>query len=789
MKKKFNLKFNVYFIDFILGLVLISFILIEKLYLQEKINHCFYKNLPETSIFFEILLPTTITIISISLSLCKEKIYGATLNDINRIRGPWHYSFLHSAIIMCIIILLFGILEIVDAKFSIYLLSLISFIYCIYFLIQEIPIFTKSSKVISRILRKRYKKRGATVKLMSQSNEQIYHDIILNIVINEGMQTAYDVLSKQEKDSEVLEFLLDSQNQFLLKIKEENSIQNFLILKSNQNFDIISNIENCYENISQLLSNDEFNYFNILGQSKYFYLTQSLFYLHEICEKNGMKAIEKRYLDNIIYSYILSCISSKNNRYSESVILAMCINTIRGKELWFIKYLRDNIVFPDSIFSFEKCSIGMFITMIINHMIKRNIFDENFKTEIEIFLKEDMKGLNTNGSTWIENIERTIEFTDTQKVADSLNIFLNLFETVNCEEFLLRKDTRLSYNYLDNFHESDVIDQWIEILILSYIEKGTDFNLDDITKKLNEKDKKVLTDVLSSKWIKNGKFVINNDLSFKKLIYSGDTDMIFKNKSVYESFFNDFVKFHDEEIKKIFLQKIKDNESIGTLTEKILKDTSELIKENSFYFENLSMENCEEKYFKFLLKDFNHEKSIEKIIEQIPFYLSRMIIEKIENNSKIINVNDFEFTDEQILEIIRLNPKFTTNNSWISFCSETGKYYSKIKDLEIKNFKNFGINLFFKDKCIKFKAEIVEDKTLARMLNSYEIENIINNKYQVYPNGLYRYCEYDNEENNSFFVTKKELIEFLNNQFVFVEILLKVKIDIKKDSCIVIKYK
>lgn len=790
MKKKSNFNLRTIFIDGILLIVLIIFVLVEKFYLLNILNRCFYKNLPSISVFVEILLPTTITIISISLSLSKEKIYGATLNEINRIRGPWHYSFLHSSITMCSIILLYAILNVINAKISIYLLSLISFIYCVYFLIQEIPILTRSGKVIAHILKKHYKKRSKSIKLMSQFDEQIYHDIVLNIIITEGMETAYNTLSKEQKDSEILEFLLDIQNQYLKKMNEENSLQNFLILKSNQDFDVVSNIEICYQNVTQLLSDNNFNYSNIIGQNKYFYLTRSLFYLHEVCTKNGMNNIEKRHIDIIIYDYITAYFGSKKYVYSESVILAMCVTTIKDGELWFIKYLRDNLVFSGSIFGFENCCIGIFITMIINHMIKKNTINEGLKTKIVKFLKEDCNGINTNGYNWLKNIQYSIGLTNTQIVAESLNKFLNLFKCVDCNEFRLRVNNKnYIYNYLDNFNECDVIDQWIEILILSYVQKGNNFELKNIVENLCDEDKSILMNVLSEKWIRKGKFFIKNDLTFGRLIYSNDNEMILKDKAIYENIFNEFVIFHDNVAKKAVGAKLEENGIKDYLNDKILNSTLKSIKESPFYYNDLSMTNYEEKYFRFILKDFNRESCVDSILGQIPLCLIKMIIDKIKNNSKIIKIDNFKFTDDQILEIIKLKPDYTTNNWWLSFCSDKSKYYSEIKKLEINDFKNFGLNIFFKENSIKFNAEIINNKPLIRNLNILEVENIINNKYQLYPNGFYRYSEYDNDDKNSFFLTKKELEELLTKQYAYVEISLKIKIEIKKDSCFVIEYK
>ena len=56
-----------------------------------------------------VLLPATITIVSISLSLTKEKICGVYLNDFIKLRSKSVYSFPHMVLIMSISIALYTV--------------------------------------------------------------------------------------------------------------------------------------------------------------------------------------------------------------------------------------------------------------------------------------------------------------------------------------------------------------------------------------------------------------------------------------------------------------------------------------------------------------------------------------------------------------------------------------------------------------------------------------------------------------------------------------------------------
>lgn len=80
-----------------------------------------------------VLLPATITIVSISLSLKKEKICGVYLNDFIKLRSKSVYSFPHMVLIMSISIALYTVFYMSSATMTIVLLDFFAFCYSVIF--------------------------------------------------------------------------------------------------------------------------------------------------------------------------------------------------------------------------------------------------------------------------------------------------------------------------------------------------------------------------------------------------------------------------------------------------------------------------------------------------------------------------------------------------------------------------------------------------------------------------------------------------------------------------------
>ena len=127
MNKKQTRLFS-FFFDLIAFLVLLLFVLLDLFIFKVKISDYDLK-FRELSAIVVTLVPCIITVVSISLSISKEKIYGVTINEITELRGRFYFTFFHMILITCGIIGIYSLLSAFNARIGIYCLEFISFIY------------------------------------------------------------------------------------------------------------------------------------------------------------------------------------------------------------------------------------------------------------------------------------------------------------------------------------------------------------------------------------------------------------------------------------------------------------------------------------------------------------------------------------------------------------------------------------------------------------------------------------------------------------------------------------
>ena len=125
-----------------------------------------------------VLLPAIITIVSISLSLAKEKVYGVSLDDFVKLRKKSIYSFTHMVVIMSISVALYTIFHIFSTDVTIFVLDGFAFGYSMIFSIQEIPVLVRDKERLNKIIRYRYENEDKNELFLSQSSNKTLYDVI-----------------------------------------------------------------------------------------------------------------------------------------------------------------------------------------------------------------------------------------------------------------------------------------------------------------------------------------------------------------------------------------------------------------------------------------------------------------------------------------------------------------------------------------------------------------------------------------------------------------------------------
>lgn len=769
-------------LDMILMTIVIGVGCVDFFWLSKTIT-AYYSLFPFLSDLILILLPTAITIISVSLSLTKEKIYGATLNEINEIRGGMYFSFLHSVIIMCVIFLVYSSIYVFDLRIASYVLGVATWAYSLIFLYQEISLLIKSKSTIKRILKKRFKERGATFELMSQKKEQIFYKMIQNIILTEGVKTAFDLLNKKGNEGKTLDFLLESQNDYFEEAIEDLPLENFSVCEKNIEANILTAVDVSYENITQLLANSSDFGCNLeISENINHYIVGTILRLHEICVKTSMLEKEKKKLDKIISDYLLFHTSKCELDNATAVIILLCIATIQNGETWFIRFLRDNNFGPTDIFDFELCPIGLFLSMLLAHILQNNILLETEKQKIQDFLLEPTDGLNSFGTNWCESVEMMLEGSNPHEVAKSINKFIIFFKSLKTNEiYLFGNKKKLCYGEENSFTLEDVFSQWIEILLFSSQCHWYDFSLNEIIDGLDENDKGCLFDILSNKWIINGElnkdiksifldtFIIKKNFSFKK--YSFNREIL-----------NSLLEFYNNVNKERIARKMEHDDNLAEQKQDVINLAEQTIKNNDFFDRNLPLD---EKivFYRFQIYDFDFKSKIISQLKLLPRFFMKIISDEIKKQARQEKREKYQLTDNDAEIILYFKPEFTTEMFIVN--QYEGKYFNEINELNLKESNGITTpHVYFKAEAIKFNADIIENQTIVRRLTNDELEEIIQNNYQPLSNGLYRYSEYRCDA-NSFLVTKEELKKYLEKQIISVQIAFKMKVVVDDNNCLI----
>lgn len=782
-----------YIFDLIMIFILIVFILLDILVFKETNSETSYQ-INEVSAVIITLIPCIITIISISLSMSKEKIYGVTFNEISSIRGSFYFTFFHMILITCGIIGIYSTLSFFGLKKVIYSLELISLIYSVIFSIQEIPILCHSKWIIKRILNENYLKTSRNNLLYEQESTNIFNIMITNIIFTEGISTAFNLLKKnkkeKEKNIELLDYLLSMQNEYLRKVLESLSLEKTSLSDTYYDVSILNAIDKCYDNIKEMVSGDYEKYLlTKFDKEKYYHITRSIYSLHNLCSKLELQNKEKEKMIPIItYSGMLSFLE-KNNDLGMSTIISMLAFTLNEGNIWFVKLVRDNNLYPSAIFDFEECSIGIFTCMIISHLFSKRVLNENEKKEIKNFVEEQAQGINSDGSTWKQLMQRAIEFSRVEKVTDSILQLLKYYDSINeCDFYFHGTQKKSVYDATDNFTKQNIFHDWLLLVFLSVYHNFLSIDLGSIFNQLNDKDKKVLMEELSENWLENGNIKEGINMDFLTFFEIGVSINLFKIYSAKE-LIKQLVSLHDSYYKTIYCSSLSPNDKTNSLIEDkkiIIKATKDAIINNPFYDETLPVDNEPKKCFRFIVKEPEHRKILKMYLKQLPISFITMINDALEEKIGKISDEEKVITDDIVREIINLNPKYSSYNySFDSYImSNNNEYTNQFSLLNIKKIPALYPGLFLKDNAIRFNTIVDEDLTFIRQLKNDELEKIIIDEYKPFDNGLYRYSKFDNDSKHDFYVTKEELMEYLKETIFYVSIVFKSAIDIDDSKII-----
>ena len=780
-----------YLFDGIAALVLIAFALVETL-LFKRIFTNYGQEIREPSAAIIItLIPCVITIVSITLSMSREKIYGATLNDINGLRGRFYFTFLHAMLIACGIIGAYSLCYAFDLRITIYYLESISLVYSIIFSLQSIPVLARSKWILKKILKKNYLTTSRHSYLFEKENTKTFRVLITNIIFTEGIDTAFNLLYKKDKKDEknekskqeLLDYLLTMQNKYYWHVIDSLSLEKTSLSDKYYDVSIIDAIDAGYDNITMFISNySEDNSEIELEKKKYYQITRLLFSLHELCHSLTLQKKEKeRLIPMIAYSPIF--LSGQKNSFGISPIVCMLATTLNEGETWFAKYLRDNNYCPDAIFDYKACPIGAFVCMMIEHLLRKKVLGENQEKEIMDLIKEPTQGLNADGSSWTKLMKYSIEYRKKWAIVSSISLFLNYFDSVDESVFYFHGSRKcIAYDASEDFTKQNIFHDWLLLVFSSMYIDSSPINLENALDKLSDDDKKTLAEELSENWLEQGKIKENIDMAFLTR-FEIDVPNSFLTNQVNDKIIEKLVKFHDIYYQKRYEELASTETSLGESKKMIIEKAQKAMEGNVFYDSKLPIENEPEMCFEFEIRAHKYQRLLESYLEQLPESFMRMINDSLVKKVGKASHDERTITDDIIKQIIKFKPNFSSSYYLLcSYLMDDDKYKEQIEKLNIQNVFGLYPGLYWKDGAIRFNAKVNKDLTLIRPLRDNELDEIIENEYEPFDNGLYRYSEFKNDKKRDFYVTKDQLIGYLKESIFYVAIVFKssIKIDESK---------
>lgn len=732
---------------------------------------------PEFFGIITILLPAIITIVSISLSLNKEKIFGVTILDLTQLQGPLHYSFLHMVSLTIIMFGLFTVFSFFKANISIILLICLSWIYCIIFSIQKIPLLTQNRQVIESLIRKKYTILSKSESLFAEKDRDTLNRLLCNILFTEGISSLYEVLNKQNQktDEGIINNLLDIQNRFFEKTQENIEIIQNHHHDSFDGIDLQDAITTGYDNVQTVLTEKQF-------KAQFYHLTRSIFALHSICKASKYEEKEKTQLRNLISSLTMSNHEIVKSKYLPFLV-CMTFTTLADGEVWFVRSLRDGVFSPVMLFNPKENPFGLFISIVIAFLNNCNDIPGEKQKNFDAFLKEAPENINSSGINWIELATHMISFSNSSLIITMLPTLLSIYRSIKATYYIRNNENHI-YCIQPTFGPEHIINAWLEIICFSIYDFDTENDLNNVFSQLSDEDKGLLVKVLSAEWIVDEKFNDKYKLKYFDKMFTRDATpyITYTAKSIMDY----LIKFrHNWLLTKQASSLEADDMDFEKEKEKFKRKFSDFKNGNPFDTSNhLSAENMTKKFFPLLVETNHTSKLLEIFLKQFITSIKLGIQKTISDKTDAEVVSNHELNNDQIRKIVALGPNLRSKFSDYLTNNELEKINMKV------SLDESGIlppDMYCKLEALTVHVEFDSENTFKRDLTDSEVDKIIDDNYQ-YLNGFYRYKTITNDESSTLLLTRDELRANITKKYIFIVISFFEQIDVDPTMCLRFEY-
>lgn len=745
------------------------------------------------------LLPLVFTIITLSLSLPSEKIYGTTFSTIRKIRKDKHFKFSEMLGINIVIFILLTVFLAMKFVIEIWALDIISVIYCCLFLKQELPLIIKDNKKIKLMI----KKSGYFDKnfdffdydgLTSEGSEVL--GIMKNIVLIDGIVSAYNSFKTKNKiiNSALIDNLLSLQNAYLQKCVENID---FLLSISSMEYDgiqLLAAVEMSFRNILDCIEfNKDFNYFEIAGEVNSLYqITQSLHYLKKLT--NAMKldlkfnTLLRDFLIVIGTKLRMNNATKKQKNFLYEILNTLIIQTISRNEFWFLMSLRDT--YFESRFSYDdELSYFFFVCIYIYYLceIDKTVHKE-LKEQLKQFILEQCKGSNSDKDDNIISIFNFFqEYCNFKEMAYLIVDLIDIFKSRGKNNIWYRPPYVNSWSSENgSFDMTLVFNCWLITLCSLCNYQNFDFEyLKNIFNQL-ERDNIKIYECVSEDWIENGNFVISKRATSFLNFYKSKNHVYIN--LINKDFCTNFARYLNENKKKEIIESIKENnisdEQFKKIKSSIIKQFNDAAHKMSEYNNNVCIGNAVYKYVP-ILNLYNFDSKLPALGSTIKRLFKKIIYDDLKVMKNIqLEINE---TNKDVIIKKVLSKKYNYRNGGLFLLynlNVNNDYIEEISKIAVCSDLVTPNLTLWENGAIKFNVDCDENETEVRKLTRDEINRIIDCKYSQV-DGLYKYS--DSIINyKSIFISRDELFKIISERYYYIVIVFRYSLIVDDDKIVTI---
>jgi hypothetical protein len=744
-----------------------------------------------TSDIIIVLLPLVVTILSITLSMPREPIYGIENTDFRKLRGEKTYNFFDMMILTVLVFTVFGLATIFDFIITIWVLGFVSIVYSIIFLNQEIPILIRDDKKIKKIIGKNIHKNIKEITLESLPNEVSMLIALQNLLLTEGIISAYKVLESKNKERNrvYLDKLLSLQNEFLFGYIDNHTLVLESLSSQYKNIEILLAIDTAIRNINDIIGqNEQLNILEIYGDEEHFYhITRSLFSLHKILTELKFERKFTSEFSGIVVNIFMKIkfgkVNESSNKFLYKILNAMIINSVSKNELWFMEILRDS-AFGDSFSVHGSDDYMVFVSIYFYYLSKlENRVPDELKKKIEDFINQPSKGINSSSETWSQVLKHKLNYMNPKDVSTLLTKMLLIFEC-NSNSFTWYEPSFHGAQWSTisgdhTFSKELIVNWWIGYVLTDSNLHAYAFNNKTtlIMPELNKNDAYLFAVELNKNWFEDDKLKTGVNLPIAGFYGINEKVESYMENSVLV---NTLINFKNTQIKERIIKEIQDHPVTPDSLEKhkkvLVEGLKKAIQEFSVLDTSIDLSNAEKKYFGILFDTRWSEELVKSYAEKMPESLSRLIHDDFSKNDAVLKIKkQIKTYDVNTLKHI-LSFKPTSRYAYIHDFNYNGEERNLVEEIsKIPMGKKLWVprDIFLRNEAITANFEYDEVESFVRELTIDEINAIVDRDFKLV-NGLYKYVEGVNGD-KSILLNREELIKIVADKFFYARLVFKFK--------------